>query len=322
MRTALVVFLLAATTLAQGRRPPKPEEIEAVRTIVGAEAWGELPEWRRRDIVRRYLRYVDSDERKQEAVRAAGLKDYLTAASRKRGPRLPRSLEKEIEALPASSRSIATKLAVVRVRQLRLDRNLALIARKERVAWFERLFPEPFDPRAAREAKRAFDKQVAAAVARQLRKKHPDLAEMTREQQREIVRADTVRREEKVVQRVSRELKRLRDVRPERLPPQLDLLLQRRDIYGTPRQRELIRWALRPADSPLLDFRWMGKPPAENRRARIQWERDRVTLARMELLTRAGFPEPVVLHLASAGSDQEFVRSLRGLIGRRGDPAR
>ncbi|MHC4956473.1 MAG: hypothetical protein ACYTGZ_21745, partial [Planctomycetota bacterium] len=332
MRFALVLFLLAAVATAKGRgRPPPPpteRQVEHVRRLVGAEAWGRMPEWRRKNVVDRYMHYLNAPEEVRRRIEKKGLGDYLTRPSRRAGkPQLPPEIATELEALNPRLRRLAGKLAVVRLRQLRFDRNLALVARAERRRWFERLFPEPFDPAAARDARLKFERVVAASVAQRLKPQLRALSELPPDQRRKkslaIVREYNSRQERGVVQSVARQVRRLRGVAPEdarrRLSSDAALVLDRRDVFATPRQRELIRWALRPHACPLLDFSWMGSRP-EGKAQRRDWDRDVRAIGRLSLLSEAGLPKETVLQLASAGSDEEFLGALRGLIGR-GPPA-
>jgi len=325
VRVLPVVLLLCGVALAQGRRGPSPEEIDAVRAVIGDKDWGLMAEWRRRDVVHRYLRYLDAPANKQEAIRAAGLKAYLTAAGpRRRGPELPEELQAVVDRVHPELRRTAHKLAYVRLRQLRLDRNLSLLPSGERREWFERLFPEPFDRRAAQEARVEFDRNVVRAIAARLRPQVDKLSELPDAERRaaiaKLVREFTEKREARVIQAVAKSVARLQGVTPEllrgRMPPDIELALDRDEIFATPRQRELIRWALQPRECPLIDLSWMGERP-EERRARRQWDRDADTLGRLELLFEAGFPRDLVLHLAAAGSDQDYVRALRHLAGPR-----
>ncbi|MHC4410768.1 MAG: hypothetical protein ACYS0F_17400, partial [Planctomycetota bacterium] len=239
------------------------------------------------------------------------------------GPKLPVALQEEVDRLDPRVRPMAHKLAYVRLRQLRLDRNLSMIAFAERRRWFERLFPEPFDPRAARAARLEFEKEVGRAVAKRLRPQVEKLATLPESDRRpameKLVRKYTEKREKQVIEATARSVRRLRA--KDRLPPDLELVLERREIFATPRQRELIRWGLRPHVCPLLDFRWMGERPSEKRERR-RWDQDVAAIGRLELLSEAGFPREVVLHLSAAASDQDFVRALRHLVGRTPPPDR
>jgi hypothetical protein len=312
-----LVLLFGGVALAQGRRMPSPEQVEEVRKIVGEKDWGLMAEWRRRDVVHRYMRFLGAPAKKQESIRSMGLKQYLLATGRRRGPKLPEALQKEVDGLDERMRPDAHKLAYVRLRQMRLDRNLSMLPAAERRRWFKSLFPEPFDPRAARAARLEFQKAVGAAVAERLRPQVEKLSTLPEEERRpataELVRRYTARQEKQLTEAVARSVRRLRGAR--RLPPDVELVLERREIFATPRQRELIRWALRPAQCPLLDFSWMGERPRE-KRARRAWDRDVAAIGRLELLSSAGFPREVVLHLSAASSDQDFVKGLRHLVGR------
>ncbi len=334
MRTTLMLLLLAALVAAQGRpdsaKKPSAEQVAVVRKIVGDEAWGGMPEWRHRSIVHRYVRYLGAPAEVRGRIDEKGLKQFLT---KPRGPKgrhaLPPELAKELDHLDPKVRRLAGKLAVVRLRQMRFDRNLRLLPIEERRRWFDRLFPEPFDMASARTARLKFERVVARAVAQQLKPQLTSLKDLPkperREKQRNLVRAHTKEQEQKVLREVARQIRRLQGVEPEdaqrRLSGEAWLVLDRRDVFATPRQRELIRWALRPDRCPVLDLRWMGDRPQERGKKRL-WERDLRTLGRMELLSDAGLPVETVLHLASAGSDEEFLRALEGLVGRGDQPVR
>ena len=316
MRIVAMLLLLCALAAAQGkRRAPTEEEVAKVTEIVGKEAWDLMAEWRRRDVVRRYRRFLAAPEKAQAAIREAGLKKYLTANRPSRGPKLPKELKEAIDAFDSSLQRDATKAAIVRVRQLRLDRNLSLIPFAKRRRWFERLFPEPFDPAAARDARRAFEKEVVQAIAAQLR---TSLAAGAPETDQRRDRVSLVRRhleasEAKVIEQVVAELRRWKDTAPAK-PPAVELLLDRGTIFATPRQRELLRWAVDPNRCPLLDLSFLGERP-DRGRARFEWDRDRMALGRMELLGRAGFPPDVLLHLSATGSQADFLRAARSLLG-------
>lgn len=333
MRAGLILLLLAALAAAQGRPVPSKEQVEEVRKIVGDEDWGRMPEWRRRSIVHRYLRYLGAPAEVRSRLAKKGLKQFLTKPRRSMGKReLPPELAKELDALDPGIRRLAGKLAVVRLRQLRFDRNLSMLPRAERRRWFDRLFPEPFDMDSARKSRLKFERVVARSVAERLKPKLSQLRDLPdeerRQKQREFVRAHNKTQEDKVLRDVARQVRKLHGVKPEhaqrRLSGEAWLVLDRRGVFATPRQRELIRWSLRPSRCPLLDLGWMGKRPDE-RGARRQWDRDVHILGRLELLSDAGLPAETVLHLAAAGSDEEFMRTLEGLVGpgpRRGrDPS-
>ena len=305
-------------------RRPKPEEIERVRELVGDEAWGLMAEWRRRDVTHRYLRFLDASPRQRAAIREAGLKSYLTSNNSRRGPKIPPELQKLIEELSPEQRRAAKKIVYVRMRQRRLDRNLNLLPHADRLAWFERLFPEPFDPSTARAARLEFEKQVAGSVANSLRPKIAKLKDLEDGERRTrivaIVRSDTEKREKRLLAAVAKDLKRLKSQGGRDLDAEFELILGRGDVFATPRQRELLRWAIRPGKCPLLDFGWMGKRPKQ-REAKRLWDRDVSTLGRMDLLTKADFPSDVVLHLSATGSEADFLRAARHLLGgTRGGP--
>jgi len=288
-----------------------------------------MPEWRRKNVVDRYLRYLSAPEDVRRRIESKGLIGYLARPPRRGGkPKLPAEIETELKALNPKLRRVAGKLAVVRLRQRRFDRNLALVPRPERRRWFARLFPEPFDPSAARKARLQFERVVARAVAERLKPQLRALSELPAAERRKksvaIVREYNRAQEREVVEGVAKQVRRLRGVAPEdarrRLSSDAALVLDRRDVFATPRQRELIRWSLRPQDCPLLDLSWMGERPRAKTQRRA-WDRDARAIGRLALLTEAGLPQETVLQLASAGSDAEFLAALQGLVGR-GSPSR
>jgi len=333
-RTATLLLLLVGVAAAQGRgplsEPPSPEHLAKVRAIVGEDLWGQMPEWRRRNVVERYQRYRGAPPHVREKLEKRGLKSYLMRTSPRSGKKaLPPPVAEAIQGLDPKLHRMAGKLAFVRIRQLRFDRNLALLPEGERRRWFVRLFPEPFDPSEAKVARLEFEKTVARAVATRLKPKLEALEELPREEWRtrslQLVREFTAKEEQKVIDSVVRQVRRLRGVSAEdakrKLSGDAALVLEQRNIFATPRQRELIRWALRPDECPLLDFSWMGEKPRA-KGARRAWNRDLRVLGRLSLLTDAGLPEDTVLHLASAGSDEDFLRALNDLLGRRDRPER
>jgi len=328
MRIGIVLLLSAGIVVAQGRgasrEPPPPELVKQVRKIVGDDLWGQMPEWRRRNVVERYQRYRGAPEAVRTKIEQRGMREFLTRVGRPgRKPEMPAELVAELKKLDPKQRRLAGKIAFVRLRQLRFDRNLALLPAAERRRWFLRLFPEPFDPAAARQARLGFEKAVARSIARRLKPQLKSLEGLSKDEWRKaslkIVRAYTRKQEEKLVRSVAKEVQRLRNVPNSevmrRISGDAALVLDRQNVYATPRQRELIRWALRPEQCPLLDFSWMGERPRE-KGARRAWSRDIRVLGRLELLSEAGMPKDTVLHLASAGSEEDFLRALQGLLGR------
>ena len=330
LRIGFLLLLAAGMATAQGRdvsrRLPAPEQIQKVRAIVGAELWGQMPEWRRRNVVERYQQYAKAPSEVRERIEKHGIKRFLTRPSHRPGKHeLPPELARELERLDPKLRRLAGKFAFVRLRQLRFDRNLAMLPHEQRKRWFKRLFPEPFNPYAAKTARLEFEKTVAKAIARHLKPQLKKLNHLSKDEWRtrslEVVRNYTTKQEQRVLQGVLKQVRRLQGASAEEVSRWISgdaaLVLERRNVYATPRQRELIRWALRPETCPLLDFSWMGERPQGKSERRL-WSRDVRVLGRISLLSEAGIPKETVLHLASAGSEEDFLRALSGLLGRGG----
>jgi hypothetical protein len=315
-RLLLLLGLVAAAAAAE-KVPLTGEQREEVVRLVGEELWGDLPAWRQRVILDRYGIYLRAPERKREAVERAGLRDFLLQPPRgAEEQRLPPPLAEAVGRLPPPVRPLARRLAFVRIRQLRLDRSLARVPPGDRRGVFLRLFPEPFDQAAANAACEDLRHREAKAFARALRE---ELARRepppTPEERREMVRRATREDEERIAERVRVELRPLEGADPDRARRVLErfLLYRLENLrFVTPRQRELIRYALRPEECPLLDPDFLGRAP-EDPAERRQWEHDFRVLARLDLLSEAGLGREMVLHLAGAGSPEEFLRAIQAV---------
>jgi len=321
---ALGLSVLAAAVRADDERLSATQLDQLVETVGGRDAWGDLPPWRQRMILTRYRRFLELPADKQDEIRASGLSAWLIKPGRGPGPEpLPKALEAELDRLPSSVKPLAARLMFLRLMQVRLDRDLGRVPFEERRPLFRRLFPEPFDREKAKEARagleKAFARTAAAEVKREVRAEEqrrgsPYTEEERRGRYRDWARKILAREEAAVVEPVRRELLRFKGGDPKRIRRYLERngyhLIER--IPATPRQRVLIRYALRPQDCPFLDLSFLGEKPAEPA-ARRQWERDYRTLARVDLLSEAGFPPELVLHLADAATPEDFFRAVKAL---------
>jgi len=328
LSAALLPLCLAAAVAAQEPEPRGDESIARVTEILGQERWAQLPRWRQEMIVERWRRFTELSDERQKEIRDGGLAEFLVKPEHDFGPgRLPPRLREFVARLPAEVRGPAGKLVVMRLRQHRLDRNLALLPREQRRGFFRRLFPEPFEAEQARIASGDLDAEIAkvmaARVRRRLREEEekrgaPYEGEARISRASEMIREVTREEEESVNERILSELARLgsRDGRGARefLEREGFYAFERIELVATPRQRELVRYALRPEDCPFLDFPCMGERPSEPRQSR-RWEEDFRVLARLDLLTEAGFPHEVVLHLAASGSPEDLFRAVKALRG-------
>lgn len=326
-RVLFALLLAGALAAAEGRsRLTDEQRAELVSVVGGAEAWGGLRPDRQRMLEMRYARYLAAPEAKRKHIQERGLKEYLLKPTRRFDQDgLPPALRAELGQLPPGVRGLATKLAVMRLRQLRLDRGLRFLPQEARWAMFERLFPEPFDPQAAQVARKELEKALARKIAEKVRGKLAAAAQKNPNfdpdaHAREYVRAEIQRHEDRLAQQIRREIFKggrkdaasLRRSLERSGYPVLERLR-----FVTPRQRELIRYAFRPHECPLLDLSFLGPKP-DDRAAQKEWFRDYHLLGRLELLGAAGFPRELVLHLAGTGSPEDFwraVRNLRGLPG-------
>jgi hypothetical protein len=130
-----------------------------------------------------------------------------------------------------------------------------------------------------------------------------------------MVRRAVAAEEERVLDKVRGELDRLAGADPERAKRFVERFLAaglENLRFVTPRQRELIRYAIRPEECPLVDPEFLGAPP-DDPAARRLFENDFRVLARLDLLSEAGFGREMVLHLAGAGSPEDFLRAVQSL---------
>jgi len=326
MRTLGALLLLAALAAAQGPQHrhrgglDEAQRAEVVR-VIGAEAWGALPKWRQDVLCDRYARYLRAPDRKREAIERMGLREFLLQSREEPDrERLPPALEETVQRLPEGLRPYATRMAFMRLRQLRLDRGLAYVPAERRWDLFRRLFPEPFDQETASEAFRELYRwQVKGVAARIRRAMANEGAASDRASQARFVREATQEEEARVVERVRHEVEGVAGLEPRRARRFLGLLGLLEDLPdATPRQRELIRYALRPEECPLLDLSYLGPRPPPGPE-RLLWERDFTALARLELLSEAGFNRETVLHLAGTDAPEDFLRALKAL--RRTEPS-
>ena len=316
MRTLLGLVLLVGVATAWDA----PTELQVL--FGGKKGWGRLPEWRQKEILRPSRQFLALSEKLQREIRRRGLKAYLIRPAKRF--RLPQPLGEEIARLPRKARPLATKLAVLRLRHMRFDRNLRMVPMAKRRDVFDRLFPEPFDRAAAAQARKELERHVSGAMVRQLipllKTKAEKLGrDLTRKEKADLVRARTAAEEDKIIAQLRKELRRLGRGDPERIQRALEQeaypLLEKTKLMATPRQRELVRYALRPERCPLIGLDFMGRPP-QDPEARRLWGRDFRVLARIELLA-GDFPPEMVLHLAAAVSPADFIRATKALVRQR-----
>lgn len=311
MRTLAALLLLAGAVLAGG--PLSPEQERELARVIGP-SWPELPEWRRDMIRRRYARLLGEPAPRAERIRARGdrgLREFLVRPERRfAAEELPPPLREELDRFDPEARPAATKLALLQLRHRRLDRNLGLVPFELRRELFRGLFPEPFDPALARTAGATLDAHVARAMVARVRAR---LGNRPREEHREVVREVTGAEEGRVIDAVRDDMARLRVLPPARVRDAWERI-DRLHRAATPRQRELVRYALRPRECPLIRPDLAGERP-EDPAQRLLWERDFACLARLDLLTEAGLPREVVLHLAPAATPEDLLRALVALRG-------
>jgi len=322
MRLLAALLLLAAVAVADGGARLTPEQQQELVRVVGEKQWGALPPWRQRMVADRYGRFLKASERKQTSIREAGLRSFLVYPGRKRQAKqeLPRPLQEELNKLAPGVRPLAGKLAYIRLRQLRFDRSLRRVPFEQRWPLFRRLFPEPFDESVAKVAHKELRRFVVNGIAKEVRARL-EKDEKGGDKKRLVQRA-IEEEERQVVERIRKELFRFQGANPKRVRRILEqqgLHLLEQVRFAPPRQRELIRYAFRPHDCPLLDLSFLGPRP-EDKAARRLWERDYRVFARLELLAEAGFPREMVLYLAGTGSPEDFLRAVRAL--RRPQPPR
>lgn len=318
MRLAVLAFLLLGAGAAAGEGPRLDEEQRAAAArIVGDAAWSAMPPWRQRLVLDRYARFLAAPPEKREAVERAGLRDWLLQTPE--GDGVPPPLAEAVGRLPPPMRPLARQFAAVRLRQLRLDRSLSHIPFAERREVFLRLFPEPFVQETAREAYEDLRRREAKHFARKLK---DELRDVPRGERREAARRAIAAEEERTLERVRGEIDRLADANPGRARRFVERFLaaeQENLRFVTPRQRELVRYAIRPEECPLVDPAFLGPPPGDPAERRL-FENDFRVLARLDLLAEAGFPRELVLHLAGAGSPDDFLRAIQSLRRPPGPP--
>jgi hypothetical protein len=311
-RAALLLCLLAGAAAA-GERPRLDERQRAeVERLVGDETWRGMPPWRQHLVFDRYARFLAAPPEKRDAVERAGLREWLLQTPEDGD--VPPPLAAAVDRLPPPARPLARRFAAVRLRQLRLDRSLAHLPFAERRPLFLRLFPEPFAQETARAAYEELRRREARHFALQLRDEL-DRREVPKGERRAAARRAIAAEEERLVERVRGEIDRLADANPERARRFVERFLaaeQENLRFVTPRQRELVRYAIRPEECPLVDPLLLGHPP-EDPAERPLFESDFRVLARLDLLTEAGFPREMVLHLSGAGSPDDFLRAVQSL---------
>ncbi len=319
LRAVLALCVAASVAAGEKARLTEEQRAEVVR-LVGEDAWGGMPPWRQRMVLDRYALFLAQGDRKREAIERVGLREFLLV-QRRDEEKLPRPLADEAEKLEPSLRPLAQEFAGVRLRQLRLDRSLARLPFDERRPMFLRLFPEPFEQEPAHAAFEELRKREAKSFAHALRDEI-DRGDGTKDERRALVREALRAEEERTLERVRGELARLEGVHPERARAFLERFLAaglENLRFVTPRQRELIRYAIRPEECPLIDPDFLGPPPADPRERRL-FEDDFRALARLDLLSEAGFSREMVLHLASASSPEDFLRAVQALRRPPGPP--
>ncbi|MFQ5845794.1 MAG: hypothetical protein ACE5JG_12495, partial [Planctomycetota bacterium] len=305
--------------------PATAEEARELAALLTPEVWKDLPEWRQREMLARLRRYRSLPAEKRDRMRPR-LKELLLRPGRMPDVgRLPPALLRSIRQLPRPRRKHAVKYAVVRWRQLQLDRALRRFPDVgRRREWFDRLFPEPFDPKRAREAHDRLRKEQSLLVAAEIR---PELEQLDRREpglqpaQREKRRKELARRllaertrveAERAARRIEPEIRRWFAGREGRRPP----ILGRSLLKASPRERELIRYALRPRDCPWLDPKRLVGPPPRDREDRRRWQRDFEILARLDLLSRCRFRVDQALHLAASADEVQLLAELGRIRGR------
>ncbi|HEX5137894.1 MAG TPA: hypothetical protein VFY93_13035 [Planctomycetota bacterium] len=316
---AIALLLLAAGAVAgEGARLDDGQRAALV-SLVGETAWSGMPPWRQRLVLDRYARFLDAPAGKREAVERAGLRAWLLQTPE--DPHVPPPLAGAIERLPPQMRPLAEQFAAVRLRQLRLDRGLLHLPFEERRAMFHRLFPEPFVQETAREAYEELRRREARHFAHMIKEELSE-RDVPREERREMARRVLAAEEERLMERVRGELDRLAGANPERARRFVERFLaaeQENLRFVTPRQRELVRYAIRPEECPLIDPLFLGPPPEDPAERRV-FENDFRVLARLDLLAEAGFPREMVLHLAGAISPEDFLRAVQSLSRPPGPP--
>ena len=329
----IACLALAAPVRAEGKQPARampvtPEEVQAIQEALGAKHWEAMPDSQRRVTVMRYRQWqrLPAEKRKGRS-----LKRFLLRRDR---PRLPRPLVERLQKMDRRQRAVAERFLMMRWRHMEIDDALRRIPFDARWQWFDQLFPEPFDPRAAREANHNLRKFMARQVAIGLRP-HVDAAIAEVEQKRGAVLEGADRK--KLQNRIARELMKKEKHEAEtrrvtRLVEELDRwfgadaprrgsllphVLARNKLRASPRERELIRYALMPGDCPLLDPERIAGPLPEDPEALPLWQRDFEVLARLELLSQCRMASEDAVGLASSTDAAELLAGLRGVQGRR-----
>lgn len=178
------------------------------------------------------------------------------------------------------------------------------------------------------EARHELERRVARAVAARVRERVRGGGDaVPREEFRRRARAaveEIIRREEQaLVEQVGREVRELGDGSPRRVREELHRrgfpALERMRLVLTPRQGELVRWAFDPRRCPLIDPEFLGPAP-EDPAERRAFEEDWRILARLDLLSEAGLPVELVLHLAGSVSPEDFLRGVEALRGPEAGP--
>ena len=309
MRTVLcAAFLLVAAWPAAA----EPDvDTEVVAGIIG-ETWAQLLPWRQEMVLRKYRHFKAQPEHKQRRIK--DLRRWLLEPGRTpRRDKLPKELRVMADQLPSGERAKARKFAMMRWRQLELDHALRQLPElAERRAYFHRLFPEPFDHREARSASRELRKKLIKRYALQFKEQSEERKRKVGELLKERIRKDR----ERFLRQIEREMKGMlrHGPRGNRRMGRGFVDLERIQMNATPRERELLRYALRPHECPLLDMRFMGRPP-KDRHARRLWEMDYRILARLELLSEMNLPREMLLHLAQTGSPEDLLRAFGAVRG-------
>ncbi|MGQ0613200.1 MAG: hypothetical protein ACT4PV_05625 [Planctomycetaceae bacterium] len=329
----LLILLLAAAPLCAGEdEPATPEETATVARLIGEGEWGQLPLWRQRMVLERYRRYRAMAPEKRDALKEGQLREMLLRAPRERADELvPRELREALAALPPEARPLAGRLVLMRWRQIQLDFALRRLPDlEERRATFLRLFPEPFDAAAAREAHEALRARTRGIVAWHVlalvqEAERKAGREFTEEERRaaaaEVVEKSAHEEERAAVDLIRAQLLQVRGGETRRIQADLErelyYLVEGPSVFLTPRERELVRYAFRPEDCPFLDpgiAALMGPAPTDPAERRA-WERDSRGLARLDLLDRMSLPREMLLHLASCETPEDFFRALQAIRG-------
>ncbi len=332
VRLFFALLLSAAPLFAGEEEPPTPEETAAVARLIGEGEWGQLPHWRQRMVLERYRRYRAMPEEKRAALKEGTLRELLLRAPREQADELvPGELREALAALPPETRPLAGRLVLMRWRQIQLDFALRRLPDlEERRAIFLRLFPEPFDAPAAREAHEALRARMKEIVAWQVLALVQEAERkagraFTEEEKRAaaaaLVEKSAQEEEREAIELIRVQLLRVRAGEPKRLKSHLErevyYLVEGPSVFLTPRERELVRYAFRPEDCPFLDpgiATLMGPAPADPAERRA-WERDFRGLARLDLLDRMSLPREILLHLASCETPEDFFRALQAIRG-------